>query len=124
MKWLLALALIVAAYLNYPMPAHAGDRLEVTPLPSYSPKLAVEREEVLRQMYDAHRCMYDGSVAMFRQGVLDRHAVTMFTLRNCSLGIGIALNRAGYKQDDAATMIVAMSDRAYDDALSWGKRRK
>lgn len=124
MKWLIALALIVAAYLNYPMPAHAQGRglVVAPPATSYSPELAAKREMLLRQLYNAHRCMYDGSIAMFRQGVTTRPEVTAFTAGICAKGAAVTLRANGYNQDEAVTMILAMSDRAYDDAISWGQK--
>lgn len=87
----------------------------------YVPQLAQQREEVLRQLYGAYRCMYSGSVAMFRQGVTDRHRVTLFTISTCSAGAGTVLRLTGVGQDEAATMLVAVADKAYEDALSWGR---
>lgn len=112
----LAWAVISAAVLSCTDPAHAQQ-----PPPGYSPQLAQERELLVRLVVRTRRCMFDGSEAMFRNGVTHKAPVVGFTYAQCPATLRWFLtDRAGFTEDEANTLIRGFAESEYEKARSWG----
>lgn len=115
------LVLAVLAALVYLLLASAGVAHAQAPDVRYDPRLAAQREAVLSTIYKQRRCMFEGTVAVIRQGVTERNAVTLFTVQICSRPLAQLLTGQGWTMREVAQISLAMADKAYDDAMSWGR---
>lgn len=93
--------------------------------PQWSPQVAQDRDLLLTLTVRARRCMYDGSEAMFRNGVTARVPVTHFTVGMCSEQLSwFFRERAAMSPEDSQLLVRALADAEYDDAIRWGQRRR
>lgn len=88
----------------------------------YDPALAARRAEFVRTIVKVRVCSFDATKAVFAQGVTDRKTVTTFTAASCGRPLALMMQRDGHTGQDTLDVVTAIADKAYDDAISWGRK--
>lgn len=88
----------------------------------YDQRLADQRDIILQLMFRTDTCLRQTTGAFLRAGRTGRDDVTQAAIGLCGRSLYGFLTRAGWKEADAMTVILAMADKQYDDAVAWGSR--